>query len=156
MLAVHQEFDHPAKEPKLRHELNTFIMETILQRDPNFRTIKNSSVKFETQINPSMVSQPELDLQEGEAVLYLLAELARTDSSVQCYLEQHFPIDMVLAHSKDKSLDLATRKAYLNLLEVLLKPKPSEIAAETLSSYLEIVKIEVFKEQVKSLLPVVT
>ena len=63
---------------------------------------------------------------------------------------------MVLAHSKDKSLDLATRKAYLNLLEVLLKPKPSEIAAETLSSYLEIVKIEVFKEQVNSLLPDVT
>ena len=73
MLAVHQEFDHPAKEPKLRHELNTFIMETILQRDPNFRTIKNSSVKLDTLINPSMVSQPELDLQEGEAVLYLLA-----------------------------------------------------------------------------------
>ena len=73
MLAVHQEFDHPTKEPKLRHELNTFIMETILQRDPNFRTIKNSSVKLDTLINPSMVSQPELDLQEGEAVLYLLA-----------------------------------------------------------------------------------
>lgn len=64
----------------------------MLQRDPSFGALKGGTPLAEPQGNPSTVSQPETDQEEQIAVLFLLAQVAASDSLMRAYLSQLFPI----------------------------------------------------------------
>lgn len=58
MMALHQEFMHSPKSVQDKHELSIFLVEAVLERDPDFRGVKAHCANFDTHLNPSMVSQP--------------------------------------------------------------------------------------------------
>lgn len=85
---------------------------------------------------------------EAEAVLYLLAQITTHDATIRDYVQQRFPIEVLLAHAKDESFSLAKRKPYLSLLAGLLEEKQSTLLARVLSSYLETIDIGTLREEV--------